>query len=473
MLPHSVSRQGKAMALRATQQTVGVLSEATGGKLRVTQYYIEAIGAPGTPESVSDTLSLSQTVAVATVYSRSISDPISFADVATFATTIYTRSLTDTMALTDSVAETTIWSRALTSTAAFADTATELNTHILSVANVLAFSDQALGPVIHTQSLSDVLALVDNAIGDDGLNQVINDTLAFSDSVATNLHSQALADTLALIDSAFAPHIVSSQMALVDSVITNIKAGVASDVLALSDVVLSNYHTIHDPISFVDVAGTNIKPQTAANAMTLTDTVTFVKIHNLADQLNVVDQVKRAITFPRTVASPIGFVQTVEMFIDRSGELCIYAPNVGSGPRTIPTTPPTITPSTLTLFWPVVSPSVTVVLRNPEFGNKVSYTPNRINRKSRGGKIMTFRDPDWPQFTLLDMNISMLNQTQIDNFKSFLQTTLGQVVGVIDHDGFVWNGVIITPDTAITQLSGTVSCPNYATSFQFEGQQVS
>lgn len=461
------------MALRATQQTVDVLSQATGGKLRVTQYYIEAIGSPGTPESVSDSLGISDSVTHATVFSRSISDVISFADVASFASTIYNESPSDTLGITDGVTEMVIWSRALTDTMSLVDSETELTIHNDSASSAMALTDQVVVTTDHNQSLSDNLGLSDNAIGDDGLNQTLNDTLAFTDSVTTNLHSQSLADTLALVDSAFTPIPLSDIMVLVDTVSTNLIAQSVSDLLAFTDDAESNFHNLFDTLAFVDTVSSNVHPEPTSNAMTLVDTVSFVKIHNLNNQLNLTDSATRALAFPRTIESPIGFVQTVEMFIDRSGELCLYAPNVGSGSRTIPTTPPTITPSTLTLFWPVVSPSITVVLRNPDFGNKISYTPNRINRKSRGGKVMSFRDPDWPQFTLLDMNISMLNQTQIDNFKSFLSSTQGLLVGVIDHDGFVWNGVITTPDTTITQLSGTVSCPNYATSFQFEGQQVS
>ena len=51
----------------------------------------------------------------------------------------------------------------------------------------------------------------------------------------------------------------------------------------------------------------------------------------------------------------------------------------------------------LTLTFPYVSPTNTLVLRNPEFANKDSLNFNRINRTTRGGALVVFADSDWPK----------------------------------------------------------------------------
>lgn len=378
------------MALRVTQQSVDVLSEATGGKLRVTQFYVEVLGVLGTNVSASDTITLTDVATEVVDYARVVTDSLGITDLSDFGTEV---SAASSMALTDQVNQ----------------------QFDLSLASVIAFADVA---DCDTKSLSvvDTMTLTDTATPDRKELSVAH-SLGLTDVVTTNFYS--VSSVLALTDSATQRQIELS----------------ASNVMVLSDgaALASPEHTPGDPF-------------------TLTDTITT------------------AIDYARAAASTMALVQSVEIFIDRTGTLCIYSPFVGTGPYTFTATPPTLTPSQSQLFWPLVSPSLIVNLRNPEFGNKITLNMNRINRKSRGGTKQVYRKPTWPRFRMLDMQFSMLNQTQVNGLKAFLTATLGLVVGFRDHDGRLWQGVIMTPDIDITQVSGTITCPNYATSFQFEGE---
>lgn len=417
------------MALRVTQQSVDVLSEATGGKLRVTQFYVEALGNP-------------------------------------------VISLTDTLALTDAAVDDYIIVQTLNLT----DSVTVQSTRLLSVSNYLGLSQTLVEQSTFARVLVDTLALTHTVAEFDRLSPYIYDTLALTDTLVTNFKCFSINDNLGLTDSVPPqPYHTSNIMALTDVAISSIKSISVANTLAFSQIVvdLTNLH-VFDIITLADTAVSNIHDISVANSVAFADIASATKTHNVSSIIPLTDAVKRALQLPRSIAAPISFVQSVEIYIAQTkSDLCTYAPQVGTGPITISSTPPTITPSTLTLFWPTVSPSLTVVLRNPKFGNKIAYTPNRINRKSRGGKMIVFRDNDWPTFTLLTMEFEMLNATQIAAFKSFLQSTLGLVVGLTDHDGGIWNGIITTPDTPITQLSGSNSCPNHATSFQMEAQKIS
>lgn len=451
------------MALRVTQQSVDVLSEATGGKLRVTQFYVEVLGNPNI--GIVDTLSLADSVTAATIHARSISDPLGITD-----RLISGHAASNALGITDAAVGNAIYVRAISDPISFSSVGSEVSVRPRALTDTVALTDAIVEHATYSRALSSILAIIDIGIGDSGAFQNASNVLAFTDLVTTNYKTFNIVDSLGLTDSLpTPPYPTSNILALTDAARSSLQTFTINDALNFTDTIVDKTRqSLHDTLAFVDAVSTNMHSQFVGHALILNDATTEILIHNLFVSVPLIDTTKRILVASRAVASSLQLVQTLEVYIVRPGVFCNYAPSVGSGPITISTVPPTITPSTLTLFWPTVSPSLTVVLRNPQFGNKISYNPNRINRKSRGGKVQVFRDNKWPQFTLLTMDISMLNQTQIDAFKSFLAATLGLVVGITDHDGFNWSGIITTPDTTITQLSGSISCPNYASSFQAE-----
>jgi len=90
-----------------------------------------------------------------------------------------------------------------------------------------------------------------------------------------------------------------------------------------------------------------------------------------------------------------------------------------------------------------------IILRAPDFGNREGVQTTRINRESRGGTLIIYRDPDWPKFVRLTVQFSVLSAAQARGLLGFMERNVGQEVGVQDHEGRTWKGTIINPDESI------------------------
>ncbi len=115
----------------------------------------------------------------------------------------------------------------------------------------------------------------------------------------------------------------------------------------------------------------------------------------------------------------------------------------------------------ITLTYGVVS----VTLRNPDFGNTESLDIRRINRKTRGGDLVCFRDPAWPKADTIEYKFSYLKEDDLGKLRSFMKLTLGLDVTLLDYEGRTWVGVI-------TDVGGNFSQEgrqDFVAGFKFEG----
>lgn len=140
----------------------------------------------------------------------------------------------------------------------------------------------------------------------------------------------------------------------------------------------------------------------------------------------------------------------------------------------IPSTPATVTPSVCPNGGTAVYPRNIVVfsqgttnieLPRPEIGNTERYDFTRINRRSRGGDLIVFRDEQWPKTKTLAITFNWLTENQKQDILSFMQTTVGQQVNFQDHYGNTWLGFIMTPANKVTQESRN----NKSLSLEFQG----
>ena len=92
-----------------------------------------------------------------------------------------------------------------------------------------------------------------------------------------------------------------------------------------------------------------------------------------------------------------------------------------------------------------------VTLPRPLFGDIDSYQQNRINRKTRGGDLTVFRDPQWPVTEKLTFSFDYLDKKLIDEYVLFSYITNGQLIQLVDYRGRIWNGILMNPDAAINQ----------------------
>ena len=152
-----------------------------------------------------------------------------------------------------------------------------------------------------------------------------------------------------------------------------------------------------------------------------------------------------------------------------------YTPFIGHGTAGNPTPPPvTLTlpgpnPGEFTLFWPAIGTATdTLVLRDPEFGNKDRLQYNRISRETRGGTLVVFADPMWPKIQTQVLSFSALTPTQAEALLEFMERHLGLEIGMWDWEGRRWTGVIVNPTEPVVQDSKY----SFTGSFEFEGQLV-
>lgn len=210
------------------------------------------------------------------------------------------------------------------------------------------------------------------------------------------------------------------------------------------------------------------------DVMVINQTVTFSYGISVETELELVgDIVDYNGILGRSVASPLDIDHGVAFFIERDEFLCQYAPFIGAngdGGETTPpsATPPTLGTATLTLTWPFMTPTTTLVLRNPEFGDTHDFAFSRIVRETRGGSLEVFADPDWSKTQVLNLTVEGLTEDETNDFLDFLGDSLGQEIGLLDWYNRQWRGIITTPDAEVTDAG---NCRKSIT-FEFEGELV-
>jgi hypothetical protein len=142
----------------------------------------------------------------------------------------------------------------------------------------------------------------------------------------------------------------------------------------------------------------------------------------------------------------------------------VYYPD-GTG---LPEAPTLVVRSTILLTHPYDTPTTTVELKNPEFTNSEALNYKRIVRKTRGGTTKVFSDPDWGSYTTLNMSFKYLCQDDKSNLQTFLSTSIGAEVGLLDYFSQQWRGLITNPET-VFQDGGFM---NKAVNLIFEGDLV-
>lgn len=202
-----------------------------------------------------------------------------------------------------------------------------------------------------------------------------------------------------------------------------------------------------------------------ASVLALTQTLSAYVAKFARNDLALIQNLLLQIIRNRALTSGLELVQSLSYVIPNRISLCTYSPFRGLD-SPVPAIAPTTSTGTLTLMFPPTSPSSTVVLRNPDFGNQNSLAFQRINRTSRGGTLLIYANPLWPKQQTQNYSIQGLSQAQVTALLDFALTSIGRPIGLIDHEGRSWQGLIVNPDMEVTQVGQ--GC-NFSVSFQFEG----
>lgn len=156
---------------------------------------------------------------------------------------------------------------------------------------------------------------------------------------------------------------------------------------------------------------------------------------------------------------------------------CEYQPqigNVGSTEIQRPTLPPIIpiTSDRFRLVYPDFrtlgsgTPLEDIILRAPLFGNREGIQSVRVQRETRGGELIIFKDPIWAQFYTLSFQFDSLKHEDAFALLRFIEETIGLEIGIQDHEGNLWAGTLTNPEEAITHDNRT----GYSATLEFEAE---
>lgn len=106
--------------------------------------------------------------------------------------------------------------------------------------------------------------------------------------------------------------------------------------------------------------------------------------------------------------------------------------------------------------------------RRPAMGNLDELSFQRVNRNSRGGDLILFRDPDWPKTEVLNLTFDFAEESEGRRLLNFVKETTGKEIQYRDHENRLWAGFIQNPDATLVQ-DGRAT---YTLNILFEGDQV-
>jgi hypothetical protein len=209
----------------------------------------------------------------------------------------------------------------------------------------------------------------------------------------------------------------------------------------------------------------------------LTQSVAFAFSHTVVSTLNLVDSHILQATFVRTVNQASGIGHSLTWLDDTPCNRKQYTPFQGENTVASEIVPPSDslqdpqgnTAARLSLQTPYLGvPTSQVYLRAPEMDNRDRNTYTRVNSETRGGSLVVYADPSWPKTRTLAVTVVGLTEVQVNELQTFMNTTLGQEIGLTDWEGRLWKGFITNPNEAATQDGPE----KWTVTFEFEGEMV-
>lgn len=93
------------------------------------------------------------------------------------------------------------------------------------------------------------------------------------------------------------------------------------------------------------------------------------------------------------------------------------------------------------------------IFKNPELGNVDSIEFQRVNRTSRGGDRIIFRDNQWPVIETQDLTFNFADEQDYRRLMVLVNESVGEEIYYRDHENRLWLGFIQNPDTTGTQTA--------------------
>lgn len=213
----------------------------------------------------------------------------------------------------------------------------------------------------------------------------------------------------------------------------------------------------------------------AASQLSLVQSASVQAGRPVGSHLQLGQSASSATTRAKPTESGLAIHQTAAYTLILASTEHQYSPFVGSSDA-----PGAPEPPSLSLQGPMVGIQVpfqlvypatgvvtdSVSLKAPNLGNKDRLAFNRVMRQTRGGTLIVFADPIWPKTETLVLSFSGLLRVEAHNLLTFIQTHIGQEIGLIDWEHRYWRGVITTPDEPIVEDR----FDSFSAGFEFEGE---
>lgn len=220
--------------------------------------------------------------------------------------------------------------------------------------------------------------------------------------------------------------------------------------------------TIAEILSFLnDLA----RVENPAQSVGFEDDVSFEISKALEGSVGFEDEVAFNFEGTRTLDTPVAFEDSIIAATEPdSCDLRTYDP-YGPG---LPAEP-IVVPATGISF-SCAYPAITLDLKNPQWGNKVTVSPARVLNVSRGGTANVYRNAMWAKRLTFDISILFVacDLVKREEILFFLAVTAGREVTYTDYDSREWTGVILTPDAEVVQPSRGM----FQVDFAFKGVEV-
>lgn len=121
----------------------------------------------------------------------------------------------------------------------------------------------------------------------------------------------------------------------------------------------------------------------------------------------------------------------------------------------------------VTFEYPIITPTTTVTMRNPELGDGDQVNTKTNYGISKGGLLWSYINT--PVGHLLLRNFQAIPQTTIDSFEAFLDLASGSQLDYTDHDGTVYRGRFVSNPLQFATVQD--DC-NITFSMQFEVDEI-
>jgi len=367
-------------------------------------------------QSIDHSLTLNQTAVGAREISISISHALSLTDTGR---QTYSESISSTLVITD-----------LLSYFNYVDDRKPVG-HTLNLTQTVT--------TLSGLAVSNTLNLVQTAVGKGPLHESINQWMALAQHTSTPYHA-FITDNLVLVSTGYTPIYV------VESITQNL------------------------------ILEQSIDPFGVANTLNLTQTVLVGKGHVVTQTLNITDEMEMTGLWIRNVEQDLGIGHAMTWLEDTKCARKQYTPFQGentissvTAPRETLQDPQGSTTDRLSLYQPVTGVHTSeVILRAPELDNRDRNSYTRVNTETRGGRLIVYADPNWPKVRTLAITITGLTESQVDDLHTFLQATIGQLIGLTDWEGNLWSGFITNPNEVATQEGKQ----NWTVTLEMEGEKL-